>query len=70
MNKSEKRELVPVWERPLLTLEEAAAYTGIGVCKLRNMTNSPSCDYVVWVGGRRMIKRKKIDEFLDQAYSV
>ena len=70
MNKSEKRELVPVWERPLLTLEEAAAYTGIGVCKLRNMTNNPTCDYVVWVGGRRMIKRKKIDEFLDQAYSV
>ena len=70
MNKSEKRELVPVWERPLLTLEEAAAYTGIGVCKLRNMTNNPICDYVVWVGGRRMIKRKKIDEFLDQAYSV
>ena len=70
MNKSEKRELVPVWERPLLTLEEAAAYTGIGVCKLRNMTNNPTCEYVVWVGGRRMIKRKKIDEFLDQAYSV
>ena len=70
MNKSEKRELVPVWERPLLTLEEAAAYTGIGVCKLRNMTNNPTCDYVVWIGGRRMIKRKKIDEFLDQAYSV
>ena len=44
MNKSEKREAVPVWERSMLTLEEAAAYTGIGVRKLRQMTDSPTCD--------------------------
>lgn len=70
MNKSEKREAVPVWERSMLTLEEAAAYTGIGVRKLRQMTDSPTCDYVIWVGTRRMIKRRKLDEFLENAYSV
>ena len=70
MNKSEKREAVPVWERSMLTLEEAAAYTGIGVRKLRQMTDSPICDYVIWVGTRRMIKRRKLDEFLENAYSV
>ncbi len=70
MNKSEKREVVPVWERTALTLEEAAAYTGIGVRKLRQMTDSPTCDYVFWVGTRRMIKRRKMDEFLEQAFSV
>ncbi len=70
MNKSEKREAVPVWERSMLTLEEAAAYTGIGVCKLRQMSNSPGCDYVLWVGNRRMLKRRKLDEFLENAYSV
>ena len=31
MNREEKNNLVPVWERPTITLEEAAAYTGIGV---------------------------------------
>ena len=30
----EKKE-VPVWEKSNLTLEEAAAYSGIGVSKLR-----------------------------------
>ncbi len=70
MTKYEKREIVPVWERAMITLEEAAAYTGIGVRKLRHMTDSPSCDYVVWVGTRRMIKRKKLDVFLERAYSV
>ncbi len=35
MNREEKNNLVPVWERATITLEEAAAYTGIGVRKLR-----------------------------------
>ena len=37
MNREEKNNLVPVWERATITLEEAAAYTGIGVRKLREM---------------------------------
>ena len=38
MNREEKNNLVPVWERATITLEEAAAYTGIGVRKLREMS--------------------------------
>ena len=64
MNREEKNNLVPVWERATITLEEAAAYTGIGVRKLREMTDEPTCDYVMWVGNRRMIKRRKLDEYL------
>ncbi len=70
MKKSEKLEMVPVWERAMLTLEEAAAYTGIGVRKLRHMTDSPTCDYVIWVGTRRMLKRRKLEEYLEQTFSV
>lgn len=54
----------------MITLEEAAAYTGIGVRKLREMTDEPTCDYVMWVGNKRMIKRRKLDEYLENAYSV
>lgn len=42
MNREEKNNLVPVWERATITLEEAAAYTGIGVRKLREMTDEPN----------------------------
>ena len=70
MTRAEKEKTVPVWERTTITLEEAAAYTGIGVKKLRQMTDEPTCNYVIWVGTRRMIKRKKLDEFIDQAFSV
>ena len=63
MTRTEKENLVPVWERITISLEETAAYSGIGVRKLRDMTDKPECNYVIWVGNRRMIKRKKFDEY-------
>ena len=46
MTRTEKENLVPVWERITISLEEAAAYSGIGVRKLRDMTDKPECNYV------------------------
>ena len=68
MTRTEKENLVPVWERITISLEEAAAYSGIGVRKLRDMTDKPECNYVIWVGNRRMIKRKKFDETVATPY--
>ena len=65
------RNLVPVWEKANLTLEEAAAYFGIGINKLRDMTDSKECEkYVLWVGNRRLIKRKLFEEYLQSEYSI
>ncbi len=64
-----KRE-VPIWEKSNLTLEAAAAYFGIGVNKLREMTDDKTCGYVLWVGSKRLIKRKKFDEHLSHLYSI
>ena len=41
-------ENIPVWEKANLSLEEAAAYFGIGVNKLRDMTNDENCPFVLW----------------------
>lgn len=70
MNKKEKQNAVPIWEKAALTIEEAAAYTGIGENKLRELTQSDDCDYVIWVGNKRLIKRKKFEEYLDKVYSI
>ena len=61
---------VPIHEKSNLTLEEAAAYFGIGVNKLRELTESSSCTFVLWVGSKRLIKRKKLEEYLEKAYSI
>lgn len=61
---------VPVWEKTTLTLEEAAAYTGIGVHKLREITDDESNQLVLWVGRKRLIKRKPLEKYIYQTYSV
>lgn len=70
MNKVERQELVPVWEKSNLTLEEAAVYTGIGMNKLRELSDSDSCDFVIWIGRKRLLKRRKLDEYLEKAFSI
>lgn len=51
-------------------MEEAAAYFGIGINKLREMTNEDNCPFVLWNGNKRMIKRKAFEKFLETAYSI
>jgi excisionase family DNA binding protein len=61
---------VPVWEKSNLTLEEAAAYFGIGINKLRYLTDDTNCRFVLWCGSKRLIKRKLFDEYLEKEYSI
>lgn len=59
-----KRE-VPIWKKSNLTLEEAAAYFNIGINKLREMTSVKNCDFVIYNGSKRLIKRLKFEEYLE-----
>lgn len=61
---------VPIWQKANLTLEEAAAYSGVGINKLRELTNQPGCTMVLWSGSKRLIKRKLLDKYLESAYSI
>ena len=61
---------IPIWQKSNLSLEEVAAYSEIGVNKLRDITNDESCKFVLWVGNKRLIKRRLFDLFIEQAYSI
>lgn len=61
---------VPIWQKSNLTVEEAAAYSGIGMNKLRELTDNETCQFVLWVGTKRLIKRRKLDEYIEKAYSI
>ena len=65
-----RRIEVPIWEKSNLTLEEAAAYSGIGINKLRKMSDDQRCPFVLWNGTRRLIKRRKLDEYFEKSYSI
>ena len=62
-----KSRQVPIWEKSNLTLEEAAAYSGMGINKLRSLSDH---EHVLWVGSKRLIKRRKLDEYTEQMYSL
>ena len=53
-----------------LTLNEAAKYSGIGVNKLRDLSDAEDCPFVLWNGTKRLIKRKKLEEYCERLYSI
>ncbi len=65
-----KRSEIPLWEKALLTLDEAAEYTGLGLQKLRELSNDERCEFVLYNGAKRMFKRRKLESYLDGQYSI
>jgi len=63
-------DFVPIWLKPNLTLEEASKYYNIGRNRLRDLTEDENCDFVLYVGNKRLIKRKQFDAFISQQYSI
>jgi len=61
---------IPFWEKANLTLEEAAAYFSIGQQKLRDLTDNEDCDFVLWVGSKRLIKKNKFLKYIEEQYSI
>ena len=61
---------VPIWEKANLTLPEAAELYNIGINRLREISDDDSCPFVLFVGNKRLIKRKQFDEYLAGAYSI
>ena len=61
---------VPIWKKSNLTLEEAAAYSGIGINKLRELTNQHGCNFVLFVGTKRLIKRRLLDTYIEKTDAI
>ena len=66
----EMQKEIDLSKKLLLTLEEAAVYTGIGINRLRDISNQETCNFVLWVGTKRMFKRAKLEEYLNTAFSI
>lgn len=58
---------VPLGEKVLLTVEEAAALTGLGENKIRKISEGDKCPFVLWNGSKRMLKREGLVRYLNNA---
>ena len=49
------------FDKTLLSVDEFAAYMGIGKTKARELTSKPNCKYVVRIGRRVLIHKELLD---------
>ena len=57
---------IPIWEKYMLTVKEAAEYFHIGEKKMRSIVEENiGANYLITSGNRVMIKRKIFEAYLD-----
>ena len=56
---------MPFWEKYTLTIREAAEYSNIGINRLDAMLRSPGCPFVLFVGTKKLVKRKAFEEYIN-----
>lgn len=59
-----KIQTVPIHEKVTLTIREAAEYSNIGINKLESLLRSPRCPFVLYVGKKKLVKRKEFEQFI------
>ena len=60
-------EDIPIWEKKCLTVEEAAAYSGIGERKLKALLMDKDCSFRIARSDRLLIIREKLEKFIDSS---
>lgn len=55
---------VPIHLKLTLTIKEAAEYSNIGINKIDDMLRTPNCPFVLYVGNKKLVKRKEFEEFI------
>ena len=63
-------QTVPIHEKLALTIREAAEYSNIGINKIDEMLRTPNCPFVLFVGKKKLVKRKEFEEFISKSLYI
>lgn len=66
----EKRKEIPIWEKACMTIEEAAVYSNIGINKIDELAKKPNCPFVIYIGRKKLIKRKGFEKFISDNIEI
>lgn len=47
-----------------MTIEEAAVYSNIGINKIDELAKMPKCPFVLYIGRKKLIKRKEFEKYI------
>lgn len=57
-------ESVPIHLKPTLSIKEASEYSNIGINKIDAMLKQPNCPFVLYVGSKKLVKRKEFEAYI------
>ena len=55
---------IPIHLKLALSIKEAAEYSNIGINKIEQLLRKPNCSFVLYVGTKKLVKRKEFEEFI------
>lgn len=61
---------MPLWEKANLTIEEAAEYSNIGQNRISELLKMPRCPFVLYVGKKKLVKRKEFERFIEDSIEL
>ena len=64
------KEIVPVAEKYLLTINESASYFNIGAKKMRRLAEEYTGEFSLYSGNRLLIIRTKFEKFLSETSTI
>ena len=67
---SVRENVVPIDRKVAMTIKEASAYSSIGINKIDSLLREPNCPFVLYVGTRKLVKRKEFEEFIRQKITI
>ena len=71
MNKETQQDMrLPIDRKMLLSIREAAEYSNIGINKIDEMLKQPNCPFVLYVGTKKLVKRKAFEEFIESKVAI
>ena len=57
-------ESVPIHLKLTLSIKEASEYSNIGINKVDAMLKQPNCPFVLYVGSKKLVKRKEFEAYI------
>ena len=71
MNKEIQQDMrLPIDRKMLLSIREAAEYSNIGINKIDEMLKQPNCPFVLFVGTKKLVKRKAFEAYIDGTVAI
>lgn len=69
-NQNQQVTSLPIDRKMLLSIREAAEYSNIGINKIDELLKQPNCPFVLFVGTKKLVKRKAFEAYIEGKVAI